>query len=120
MLQLETIKRSENTQFLQMGYQQFRRKIFGENISAAYFSSYFSLSQNSFRYQFLHVKESQFYVLCFLACSKPSGHAFACSGVRVNSASLVPCPIAYSSVSPELRAIVPCVLLPKETVEFNS
>ena len=37
-----------------------------------------------------------------------------------NSASLVPCPIAYSSASPELRAIVPCVLLPKETVEFNS
>ena len=39
-----------------MEYQQFRRKIFGESISAVYFSSYFSQSQNSFRYQFLHVK----------------------------------------------------------------
>ena len=68
-----------------MGYQQFRRKIFGENISEIYFSSYFSQSQISFRYQFLHVKEFQSYVLCFLACSKPSGHAFASSGVRVNS-----------------------------------
>ena len=85
MLQLETINKSENTQFPQMGYQQFRRKIFGEYISAVYLGSYFSQSQYSFRCQFLHVKESQSYVLCFLACSEPSGHAFASSRVSVNS-----------------------------------
>ena len=39
--------------------------------------------------------------------------------LRMYSASLVPCPMAYSSASPELSAIVPCVLLPKETVEFK-
>ena len=39
--------------------------------------------------------------------------------LRMYSASLVPCPMAYSSASPELSAIVPCVLLPKETVEFR-
>ena len=29
--------------------------------------------------------------------------------LRMYSASLVPCPMAYSSASPELSAIVPCV-----------
>ena len=33
--------------------------------------------------------------------------------LRMYSASLVPCPMAYSSASPELSAIAPCVLLPK-------
>ena len=80
MLQMETINKSENTQCPQMG----RRKIFGEYISAVYLDSYFSQSQYSFRYQFLHVKESQFYVFCLLSCSEPSGHAFASSRVSAN------------------------------------
>ncbi len=36
------------------------------------------------------------------------------------SASLMPCAMAYSSAPPELCAIVPCVLLRKQTMDFKS
>ena len=39
--------------------------------------------------------------------------------VDVKCLTIVPCPKAYSSASPELSAIVPCALLPEETVGFK-
>ena len=49
---------------------------------------------------------------------------FASSASRIkfltHSVSEVPCPIAYSSASPEESAIVPCVLAQKPTGQFRS